>query len=277
MCLDVAEDPIVVTDCEHIFCKKCVDIEGLIKCPSCQERFKEPRWTSLKGVLRRVYLDLKVKCLNPSCDYDMDISNFKEHDLVCPITFEFCKECGLKSRRGAENEHSCIQVIKDHYEGKLEQLEQKTEEKMAEKMAKMKEQLEKEMKQEIANNQKQLKEELTQNMGLNVEEVMKLKLKNELEQKLTEMQKQLEQKMEQKMEEKMAKLKEQLDGTEEKLKKERQRYEDFIALAVTGRNGFNDEKISDLNSSNVRYFRDPNVPWDTPSQIRDIKAILDKM
>ena len=197
VCLDVAGDPIVVTDCEHIFCKKCVDIEGLAKCPTCQESFKEPKWTDLKGGFKRVYLDLKVKCLNPSCDQDMDISNFKEHDLVCPITFKFCKECGLKSRRGAENEHSCIQVIKDHYEGKLVQLEQK----MKEKMARMEEQL----------------KELTQNMGPTVEEVMKLKMKNELEKQLTEMQKQLEQKMEQKI--------------EEKFKKERQRFEDFIALA----------------------------------------------
>ena len=125
VCLDVAEDPVMVSDCEHIFCRKCVDIEGLDKCPSCQEPFKQPKWGSLKGFSKRVYLDLKVKCLNPSCGHDMDTSNFNEHASVCPITFEFCKECGLKSRRGSENEHSCIQVIKDHYEEKLIQMEQK--------------------------------------------------------------------------------------------------------------------------------------------------------
>ena len=202
VCLDVAEDPVAVTDCEHIFCKKCVDIEGLSKCPSCQQQLKKPKWADLKGGFKRVYLDLKVKCLNSSCDHELDISNFLEHDLVCPITFEFCKECGLQSRRGAENDHSCIQVIKDDYEGKLEQLKVQMEQKIEEKMAIMKE---------------QLKEELTQNMGPTVEEVMKLK--NEMEQK-----------MEQKENE-----------TEEKLKKERQRYEDFIAIAVTTRNGFNND------------------------------------
>ena len=238
VCLDVAEDPIVVTDCEHIFCRKCVDIEGLIKCPSCQELFKEQRWTSLKGGFRRLYLDLKVKCLNTSCEHDMDISNFKEHDLVCPITFEFCKECGLKSRRGAENEHSCIQVIKDHYKGKLEQLEQKMDQKVEETMVKV-----------------ELKEK-------------------EMEQKFTEMKKQLEQKLG----EKMAKMKkEQLEGTEEKLKKERQRYESFIALAVTARNGFSDWEISDMNSGDFHCFRDPNDGSYTSNHIRDIKAILDKM
>ena len=85
VCLDVAEDPIVVNDCEHIFCRKCVDIEGLNKCPSCQEMFKAPKWTNLKGALKRVYLDLKVKCLNSSCDHNMDLSNFDEHDMVCTV------------------------------------------------------------------------------------------------------------------------------------------------------------------------------------------------
>ena len=170
-----------------------------------------------------------------------------------PLTFEFCKECGLKSRRGAENEHSCIQVIKDHYEGKLEELEQK----MEGKMAKMKEQLD------------------------GTEEKTKVKverkMKKEMEQKLTIMKKQLEQ-MKQEMEQKMVKMKkEQLDETEEKLKKERQRYEDFIALAVTARNGFNDWKISGMSSHWVHRFRDPNFICYTSSRIREIKAILDKM
>ena len=253
VCLDVAEDPVVVTNCEHIFCKKCVDIESIANCPSCQEPLTEPKWGQMKGGLKRIYFHLRVKCLNPSCGHDMDISNFKEHDTKCPITFEFCKECGLKSRRGAGNEHSCIQVIKDHYEGKLEQLEQK----MEGKMAKMKEQL------DGTEEKTKVKVEL--------------KMKKEMEQKLTIMKKQLEQ-MKQDMEQNMAKMKkEQSDGTEEKLKKERQRYEDFIALAVTARNEFDDWEISDMDPDDVRKFRNPNYNFDTSKQIGGIKAIIDKM
>ena len=122
VCLDVAEDPVVVTGCEHIFCRKCVEKEGMAKCPTCQQPFKNPKWGEIKGFTQRSYLDLRVKCLNPSCGQVLDANSFAAHDLNCPATFEFCKECGLKSRRGSENEHSCIQVIKDHYERKLKQL-----------------------------------------------------------------------------------------------------------------------------------------------------------
>ena len=66
----------------------------------------------------------------------------------------------------------------------------------------------------------------------------------------------------------MAKMKkEQLDGTEEKLKTERQRFEDFIALAVTARNGFNDIEISGLDSYFVRILRDLNAGFYTPNRI----------
>ena len=165
-----------------------------------------------------------MKCLEPIlCDHVHGRSpHFEEHDLNCLITFEFCKECGLKSRRGSGNEHSCIKVIKDHYEGKLEQLKEET-----------------------------------------------VKMKNEMENKL-------DKKLNEMMQE-MAKMKkEQLYETEQKLKKERQRYEDFIALAVTGRNGFNDFKISNLDSYSVLWFRDC-VTYVTSLRMKEIKDIIDTM
>ena len=55
VCLDVAEDPVVVTGCEHIFCRKCVEKEEMVKCPTCQEPFKEPKWNETERFqLKRV-------------------------------------------------------------------------------------------------------------------------------------------------------------------------------------------------------------------------------
>ena len=62
---------------------------------------------------------------------------------------------------------------------------------------------------------------------------------------------------------------------DEKLMKERQRYEDFIAAAVTSRNEFDDEKISTLDSTRVRGYRNGN--WFSTRRMREIKSVIDKM
>ena len=73
---------------------------------------QDPKWNEIKGALKRVYADLRMKCLNPSCDKGLTPSDYKYHDENCSITFEICKDCGFKTRRGPNNDHSCIQVLK---------------------------------------------------------------------------------------------------------------------------------------------------------------------
>lgn len=119
VCCDVAIDPIVVEDCEHIFCRECVEFDSLVKCPTCQEPFKEPKWTRMKGALARCYFGLEIKCLNTSCGRKLDVTTFSDHDQVCNLTFEFCSDCSFKSRRGESNVHSCSKVLKEFYETKL--------------------------------------------------------------------------------------------------------------------------------------------------------------
>ena len=100
-----------MTQTDHLFCKACIGL-GVVRCPSCNGKFKDPKWNDIKGALKRVYDDLRMKCLNPSCDKVLVPSDYKYHDENCPITFEICKDCGFKTRRGPNNDHSCIQVLK---------------------------------------------------------------------------------------------------------------------------------------------------------------------
>lgn len=121
VCLDVATDPIVVKDCEHVFCRKCIrqDKVNGVKCTTCQEEVKCPKYQELKGLSKRCYLDLKVTCRNPGCKQVSDINTFIAHDSLCPI---ICSDCGHKSFTGV---HSCVAVLKDHYESKLVQMNAK--------------------------------------------------------------------------------------------------------------------------------------------------------
>ena len=330
ICLDVAEDPVVITGCEHIFCRTCVDKVGLSKCPSCREPFIEPRWTGLGAALKRSYLDLKIRCLNPSCKQNLDVDSFADHDSNCPITFKFCNECGDKARRVSDEQHSCIASLRtkyleiksgmdkqiaeakrrqvdadekkrrefrfglavvlvsivicsylinlkfsqleDHYEGKLEQLKEKMERKIEQKMATENEEQLKNIllivDQKLADMERKLteagadmamvmmaeqnisdvkEEQLKNKLEIDkkcaeMEEIMKtiaddvMKERQQMEEKWTQQADKIEhhyhsklEQLKEEMEQKMVRVNEQLDETEEKLKKERQRYEDIIA------------------------------------------------
>lgn len=112
ICLDVAIDPVVMNDCDHIFCKACAEPWTGPACALCNTELKDPKWLPVRGQVKRIYLDLKVRCINPQCEIALGSTTYKEHDENCPITFEICSECGLKSRRNPPSYHSCVQILK---------------------------------------------------------------------------------------------------------------------------------------------------------------------
>lgn len=125
ICIEVAIDPVLINDCQHISCRKCIDGSELAKCPTCQVSFKDPKWKEMEGLNQRVYLALEVKCLNPSCKDKLDVKTYSGHDGTCPITFDFCLDCGYKFRRGSSGVHSCSQQIRlDQLQSELDEMKQ---------------------------------------------------------------------------------------------------------------------------------------------------------
>lgn len=122
VCLEVALEPVAVNDCEHIFCRQCIDAEEITRCPTCQEPLKDPKWYKLRGAIKRCYFGLVLKCLNPDCDQKLDVKTFVKHDNYCDITFDFCDDWNYESRRSESNEHSCGKVLKEFYESKLNEV-----------------------------------------------------------------------------------------------------------------------------------------------------------
>lgn len=96
VCLDVSDNLVVMNGCDRIFCRSCSDSNELKKCPTFQVGFKDPQFESIKSATARVYYDLRMKCINPSCDMVLIPSDYKYHDDNNNITFDTCKDCGFK-------------------------------------------------------------------------------------------------------------------------------------------------------------------------------------
>ena len=218
VCLDVSEDPIVVNDCEHIFCRRCIENDGLVKCPTCQEPFKEPKWSELKGLGKRIYLDMKIKCLNPSCDHVLDATNFADHDGNCSITFAVCDECGFKNKRSSNDVHSCAKEIKRQFQLRSN-----------EELLEMKQ----ELKSELEGMWQAREEQFTLKLNQQWQELL-IKQRSEMK---NELQLQFKQEFKKEFE---SQLVEQRNELKEKFRAERKRYEDLIAGCVAYRNLFQD-------------------------------------
>lgn len=122
ICLDVSDNPVVTKECEHIFCASCINSTELIRCPACNQELESAAGNSeatrvISGLLRRVYYNMKLRCLNPTCDTVLLISDYENHDASCPITFDICNDCEFKQRRSPDNNHSCVKVLK--FENKI--------------------------------------------------------------------------------------------------------------------------------------------------------------
>lgn len=102
-CRDVAEDPVNLNNnCHNMFCRSCLEGEGL-----------PPQWSAIKGFNKRCYMNLKIKCRNyPNCSVVLDVSSFIDHDANCDFnsyTFICPSNCGYRTLRGADEGHSCTQ------------------------------------------------------------------------------------------------------------------------------------------------------------------------
>lgn len=112
ICLDVSTDPVVLNDCDHIFCLQCIRKKNSTTCPTCRLDLKTPPWKEMTGSIKRVYLDLVIRCLNPQCKEQLKIDTFQDHDKNCSMSFNICKDCGYKTDKDESSHHSCIQQLK---------------------------------------------------------------------------------------------------------------------------------------------------------------------
>lgn len=112
ICKNVVLDPVLINGCEHYLCRLCVP-DHLEVCPTCGSRFSAYHEIGL--ALKRVYLEIKLKCSYISCQDQLTIGNYALHEQTCPKGVYQCQNsCGFKAHITLIEEiqtHNCISYL----------------------------------------------------------------------------------------------------------------------------------------------------------------------
>lgn len=127
ICMEVLEEPLMVPDCEHTFCRRC--IEGALQnsttndqkcCPQCRTKVPTPHAEQLKPaprLLRNILGQLKVKCrfAPAGCTAPaMSPGDLRTHEVACsadPDATQICRRgCGLLLSNRELAGHDCLKA-----------------------------------------------------------------------------------------------------------------------------------------------------------------------
>lgn len=112
ICQNVARNPVLINDCEHYICRACVP-PYIETCPTCGSRFVG--WKEIGPALKRVYLNIKLKCCYVSCQEELTIENYESHERACSKGVYQCQQaCGFKVHVTSKDEiyhHNCINYL----------------------------------------------------------------------------------------------------------------------------------------------------------------------
>ena len=78
-------DPVVTKPCEHCFCRDCLaeSMKRTNRCPIDRIAISEEQVEPLKGLARRVFDEVAVRCPYQGCSWTGQMGHYKQHALRC--------------------------------------------------------------------------------------------------------------------------------------------------------------------------------------------------
>ena len=116
ICRSALVDPVVVTDCDHHFCRDCLDYTTSWNqysgtCPTCRRPGRLNGSGSASKLLLNILDDLVVKCPHKSdgCDKQVKRGHLPDHlNIYCPYTLVECPEDGCDQRVRRKDAAQCL-------------------------------------------------------------------------------------------------------------------------------------------------------------------------
>jgi len=123
ICLDILVNPVDLKDCQHTFCKECIDEyikkstkdsrDFNVSCPKCRKKIKKrsdvvQAHLFLRSLLSEIMLECKFKCGEV-----VQYGQFEKHVDMCednPKNFVSCEPCAAKmsQKKLWEHQQNCL-------------------------------------------------------------------------------------------------------------------------------------------------------------------------
>ncbi|CAG0902594.1 unnamed protein product [Cyprideis torosa] len=113
ICTELLFDPVEISICDHLFCRKCVTdwLKRSRTCPECRTPATFLREANRN--LRNFLANLSVHCPEEFCDDIVTIAELEQHVKTCrnvqTLCEKGCEQLLLKSER---KHHDCLQKLK---------------------------------------------------------------------------------------------------------------------------------------------------------------------
>ena len=129
ICHNVVVNPLEHIDCEHLFCKSCLEPLPHAVCPCCRGRLQN-KTKPMEPIVKEFYEKLQMRCENPGCCEAFPWTQRGDHERVCGYTGHIqctvpgCSFTGPNNEIDIHNDTS-IQEHKNLYMKRLKELEEK--------------------------------------------------------------------------------------------------------------------------------------------------------
>lgn len=116
ICRSAFVEPVVVSDCDHHFCRECLEQTHSWKhfsgsCPACRRPGRLHGSGSASKLLLNIIDDLVVKCPNHAdgCDKHLKRGHLRDHvDIYCQFTHVDCPDDSCKHRVFRKDAAQCV-------------------------------------------------------------------------------------------------------------------------------------------------------------------------
>ncbi|EDV58650.1 E3 ubiquitin-protein ligase NRDP1 [Drosophila erecta] len=121
ICTDVLEEPVQSSQCEHAYCRACIDKWMLQKqiCPVDRSALLASHLVPVSRLMRNMLGRLKMKCTfsQSGCTQMLALEEFRTHVAACEhnpkVVVECSKGCGMKIPKDEMSRHNCVFELRE--------------------------------------------------------------------------------------------------------------------------------------------------------------------
>ncbi|XP_017067964.1 E3 ubiquitin-protein ligase NRDP1 [Drosophila eugracilis] len=121
ICTDVLEEPVQSSECEHAYCRACIDKWMLQKqiCPVDRSVLLYTHLVPVSRLMRNMLARLKIKCSfsQNGCAQLLALEDFRTHVATCEhnpkVVVQCNKGCGMKVPKDEMVNHNCVFELRE--------------------------------------------------------------------------------------------------------------------------------------------------------------------